>query len=153
LEKGATRSFHRSHSRRKQNTHLADEIIEEESPGILNWALEGLKEWHKIGSKPPTLVLVATEEYRKESDSIGAFIGACCQITPAAACSNKDLRHEYTKFCGENDFDIERQNEFSLYLKRMEGIRWKKSGRGVIWHGIELLREDENDMWCGELRL
>jgi hypothetical protein len=88
-------------------------------------------------------VAEATEEYRKESDSIGAFIDARCQITPAGACYNKDLRQEYTRFCADSGFDIERQNEFSIYLKRTEGIRWKKGRRGVIWHGIDLMPEGE----------
>jgi phage/plasmid primase, P4 family, C-terminal domain len=69
----------------KRIARLAEELIEEELPGIFNWALEGLWEWHKIGSSPPAIVAEATEEYRKESDSIGAFIDARCQLAPAGA--------------------------------------------------------------------
>ena len=126
-------------SKEKQNPQLADELIKEELPGILNWALAGLKEWHKIGSKPPSIVVKATEEYRKESDSIGAFIDARCQITPTGACYNKILYQEYKRFCDDTGFDIESQKEFSVYLKKTKGIRWKKSYRGVVWHGIDLI--------------
>ena len=110
-------------------------------PGILNWALVGLKEWHEIGSNPPSIVLEATEEYRRESDSIGAFIDARCQITPAGGCYNKVIRPEYKRFCDDTGFDIESQKEFTAYLKRTEGVRWKKSKRGVVWHGIDLIPE------------
>jgi P4 family phage/plasmid primase-like protien len=45
-----------------------------ELPGILNWALEGLRKWQESGLSVPKAVKEATEEYRRESDSIGQWL-------------------------------------------------------------------------------
>jgi putative DNA primase/helicase len=45
-----------------------------ELPGILNWAIEGYQEWRKDGLNAPAAVKAASEEYREESDKIGAFL-------------------------------------------------------------------------------
>ena len=91
-------------------------------------------------------MLDATEEYRRESDSIGAFISARCRITPTAACYNKTLYQEYKRFCDDTGFDIESQMEFSAYLKRRKGIQWRKSKHGVVWHGIDLILDEDEKL-------
>lgn len=45
-----------------------------ELPGILNWALEGYALWRKQGLDAPQVVRAASEEYRQESDKLGAFL-------------------------------------------------------------------------------
>ena len=49
-----------------------------ELPGILNWALEGLRMWEEVGLSPPECVTSATGTYRAESDSVGQFVEVCC---------------------------------------------------------------------------
>ena len=126
----------------KQDPHLSDKL-KEELPGILNWALVGLKDYLQNGSNPPAAVLKATEEYRKESDSIGRFLEEYCEMVPGGVVWNKDLREAYKKFCEDMGFDTERQNEFTKRLKNTEGIQWERSRSGVIWHGINLNFDDK----------
>lgn len=45
-----------------------------ELPGILNWAVEGYALWRKQGLAAPEIVRAASEEYRQESDKLGAFL-------------------------------------------------------------------------------
>ena len=45
-----------------------------ELPGILNWALEGLKAYRKEGLSPPPAVLDATKEYRQDMDLVEQYI-------------------------------------------------------------------------------
>jgi len=56
----------------------ADDTLESklvaELPGILNWALEGLRMWHKQGLGSCKAIDAATEEYRQESDVIGQWL-------------------------------------------------------------------------------
>jgi putative DNA primase/helicase len=56
----------------------ADDTLETklvaELPGILNWALEGLRAWHAQGLGSCRAVDQATEEYRQESDIIGQWL-------------------------------------------------------------------------------
>lgn len=56
----------------------ADDTLETkligELPGILNWALEGLRMWHVQGLGSCKAIDIATEEYRQESDVIGQWL-------------------------------------------------------------------------------
>ena len=49
-----------------------------ELSGILNWALEGCREWQKKGLQPPAGVVNATASYQAEMDVIGQFISDRC---------------------------------------------------------------------------
>ena len=65
------------------------------------------------------------------------------KIIPSGGCYNKVIRPEYETFCADIGFDIESQKEFTAYLKKTEGVRWKKSYRGVVWHGIDLIPDED----------
>lgn len=61
-------------SSRKSNE--IDQMIEEESPGILIWAIEGFRRWYDRGDFDyPAEVLSATEEYREEHFKVEALVG------------------------------------------------------------------------------
>ena len=45
-----------------------------ESPGILNWAVEGLMRWERDGLGLPASVRATTVEYRSEMDTVGQWI-------------------------------------------------------------------------------
>lgn len=54
-----------------------DEFVSDlmtEGPGILNWLISGLLEYMEVGLDVPVSVLAATDEYRKDSDPVGAFL-------------------------------------------------------------------------------
>jgi putative DNA primase/helicase len=60
------------------NKNLAAEL-QAEWPGILQWAVEGCREWQRIGLAPPKAVTDATEEYLESQDLIGAWLEDCCE--------------------------------------------------------------------------
>jgi len=50
-------------------------LIDNEGPGILNWLLEGSRAyWADKKLDEPRIVRAATDEYRKEQDTVGRFI-------------------------------------------------------------------------------
>jgi putative DNA primase/helicase len=53
-----------------------------ELPGILNWAIEGLRAYLKEGLNPPPAVLDATKEYRQDMDVVEQWIDGRCDIDP-----------------------------------------------------------------------
>jgi putative DNA primase/helicase len=57
----------------QRNPHLDKEFLTE-LPGILNWCLRGLAEWHARGLPMPKAVMQATEAYREDSDVLGEFL-------------------------------------------------------------------------------
>ncbi len=65
----------------KVDKQLGDKLWAERS-GILNWLIDGLTEYLELGGlHPPVEVTAATQEYREESDTIGAFVRAALEIT------------------------------------------------------------------------
>jgi putative DNA primase/helicase len=56
------------------------ETLKSELPGILRWAIEGCELWLEETLRPPQDVLIATAQYRKESDILGAFLTECCEV-------------------------------------------------------------------------
>lgn len=55
--------------------------LREEAAGILSWLVNGCIDYLNFGLNPPEKVLLATKEYREDSDPIGAFIRAACIVT------------------------------------------------------------------------
>jgi P4 family phage/plasmid primase-like protien len=60
--------------------------LQAELPGILAWAVRGCLEWQEVGLLPPASVLAATNSYREDQDTFGAFlrdhtiVGAGCSV-------------------------------------------------------------------------
>jgi putative DNA primase/helicase len=81
---------------------LLAEKLRAELPGILRWALAGCREWRKQGLRPPAGVRVATEEYRVESDTIGAFVAECCDVDSKAQSPAGHLYKAYVTWAQEN---------------------------------------------------
>lgn len=115
-----------------------EKVLYSELPGILNWALEGLKEYLESGLAAPKVVLDATNEYRIENDSLEQFISECCEVDKLTACKNTDLYGAYLAFCDMSGIKALSQTKFSPELKTREGISSTKSKHGVNWTGIAL---------------
>jgi len=112
--------------------------LQEELPGILNWALEGLQDYLQNGMLTPEAVQEATEEYRKENDSIEAFLVECCEIGKLKACKNVDLYGQYQNFCRMSGLTALSQHKFSPEMKNRTGISSNRNMCGVFWKGVDL---------------
>lgn len=63
------------------------EKLKTEGAGILNWALEGLRQWQQHGLKAPNKIEAATAAYRDEMDIIGDWLNDHCET--GAGCTVK----------------------------------------------------------------
>lgn len=60
---------------------LAEKLIQNELPGIFNWAVSGLREYYKLGSlQPPKVIAEATQRYKEDQDILHDFIDQYCEI-------------------------------------------------------------------------
>lgn len=60
---------------------LAEKLIAQELPGIFNWAIEGLKDYYRLGSlTPPKVIAEATQQYKEEQDILHEFIEDYCEL-------------------------------------------------------------------------
>jgi len=61
------------------NKDLADELVEQEGPGILLWMIQGCVKWQREGLNAPEAVKVATESYFTSQDTMGEWLRDCCE--------------------------------------------------------------------------
>lgn len=57
---------------------LSEKLLAERD-GIMAWAVDGCREWQRIGLKPPAAVSAATEEYFEAEDALGRWLDEACQ--------------------------------------------------------------------------
>ena len=83
----------------KRDPNFREKFLIPELAGILNWALEGLKEYQRIGLAPPDAVMGTSQEYREGMDIVGRWIDECCDLDPDWPATNSEIYTRATN-CG-----------------------------------------------------
>ena len=90
--------------------------LQTELPGILAWAIQGCLDWQRHGLPTPEEVAKATEDYRTEQDTLGAFIAECCEEDPDAYVAVTALYHAFSEWCKEQSERPLAKTEFGSRL-------------------------------------
>lgn len=122
-----------------QDKHLKHKLFAE-LPGILNWALEGLRGWQEHGLKPPQEVESATSGYRAEMDTLQVFIDDCCFVNSAVSAKFSDLYDAYERWGGDS---ISRR-AFGQQLTERGYSSDRGTGNVAIRRGIALLTDPDD---------
>jgi putative DNA primase/helicase len=125
-----------------RDIHLSEKLLKEGS-GIMNWMLDGLREYQRIGLAEPEEVQTATSEYRENEDTLGDFFKDRCLIETTATCESTDLYLDYTKWMGMEapDEKVKSQRIFGFEMNDRGFKRDRDSATGrKIYHGIRLKR-------------
>jgi putative DNA primase/helicase len=108
------------------------EKLKGELPGILNWALEGLK---RIGEMkgdflaPPDSVRHSIAEYRSENDNVADFIDAACVRDGESKIMAGELYERYVSYAENSGSEPLNKITFMKSLTRMDiGIHKKANG-------------------------
>jgi putative DNA primase/helicase len=120
----------------KQDKHLEIKLREEAS-GILNWLLEGTARWKREGLKAPSVVLMATDEYRGEMDVIGNFLKERCVQQKELTIRIRELYKAYTDWCDENNEHAVSERFLSMRLKE-NGFQQSRTAEARFWVGVGL---------------
>lgn len=75
-----------------------EEKLKAELPGILNWALAGLHDWHDGGLREPQAVKIAVEAHRTTEDKFGQFLANRCR--PGKGVKKTALKEAYKEWEG-----------------------------------------------------
>lgn len=118
----------------KQDLHLKDKLLRE-LPGILNWALEGCRDWRKNGLSMPERVAKATAEYRAEMDVLAGFLEEELEQDPAAEIPAKRLYDLYTLWAEHAGEKVLSQHALAYRLKE-RGFYLQKHPDCNYWQGI-----------------
>jgi P4 family phage/plasmid primase-like protien len=116
--------------------------LKAEASGILNWALEGLRQYRKRGLSAPQEVREATQDYRSEENIVQQFLDARCIVDSNAQPSPEGNQWWSTP--------VELQTAFRDFCVS-QGIRFYrlKLKETLEQLGFRQERTHSNRYWCG----
>ncbi|MEK7172614.1 MAG: phage/plasmid primase, P4 family [Patescibacteria group bacterium] len=122
---------------KKDKAQIKRELNNELS-GILNWALEGLRNLNKESFDEPNTVKHATEQYFLENDLIYDFLEEKCELGQNYQIEKGKLYSAYLEHCKKNAIKEISKNKFGgrMVEKGFNENRDKKANR--IWLGVTL---------------
>lgn len=134
-----------------RDIYLRDKL-EKEASGILNWALEGLRDFIGNGNKlcrcKSSSALM--DEYRKRYDTFYAFVSTCCEVTKNKSdyIKKAEFEDEYERFCIANDLTAifkrnikDRAASQGITLRNLHGIQ--------VYRGIRLKSDVAQEQLAG----
>jgi P4 family phage/plasmid primase-like protien len=135
----------------KRDKMLADQIIANELPGVLNWALVGMRRYVARGYEfqLPAVVVKATEQMQRNSDIIGLWLTECVEIdvTKIEAPWREDAKSlvsSYRDWAAQNGHKPKSTKTLYGDLRRRYGFdeKWPMASSGkYIATGCKLLRD------------
>jgi len=126
----------------QQDKNLLPKLLGE-ADGILNWALLGLKAWRQEGLGMPAAIRDATEDYRREMDSLGGFLSERCEISPNHAVAASELYEAYLEWA---DLNGEEQMTQATFGRSLSERGFERVKRGTIHRtGLRLALRTEMD--------
>lgn len=113
-----------------------------EAPGILNWMLDGLRDWQEDPRWIADTVITSTTAYREEQDILAEFLAERCEFSPRASIPVNELYENYVQWCGK-EAPIGKTT-FGRNL-RGRGIQQKPMGHDTRkhWLGIRISTDQE----------
>lgn len=111
--------------------------LKTELPGILNWALEGLRAWHDQGIGTCRAVREATEDYRSESDIVAQWLEEHTESGNSYYMPATAAYKSYHAWCIDTGV---RPFSMTLWGRRMaeKGFIKERSRSGVVYHCLRI---------------
>jgi len=115
--------------------------IRKEAPGILNWALEGLRRLNKRGDFDlPHSVRWAVEEFEGVADTEARFVAEVCETGSNLAVRPSDLYVAYSDWCKFNGFIPKNATNLAKDWERL-GFHKRKADGKRFWVGLRIDKE------------
>ena len=112
--------------------------IANEGPGILAWALEGLRRLRKRGHfLIPSCVEEASQQFQKKNDVPAAFVEECCDTGPDCKASADELYRAYKTWCEDNGHRPQSSTALAEEWTRLGFQRYRANGR-TFYRGVSL---------------
>ncbi|MGW2706660.1 DNA primase family protein [Streptomyces sp. NPDC001340] len=129
--------------------NLADILVTEEGPGILNWLIEGARRYLG-GDKDltgPERVRIATTAYAETEDHTGRFLGESCRMEPDLRAEQAQLYAAYRGWCQNEGAPAISSRAFAARVREVVGLASPKemilSNQRKYYPGIGLLAYEE----------
>lgn len=141
--------FERVVSDDRKIDNLADILVAEEGPGILNWLIDGARRY-LAGDKDltgPARVRIATTAYAETEDHTGRFLDECCALHPDHRAEQTGLYAAYKSWCQNEGAPAISSRAFATRVRELVGLASPKemilSNQRKYYPGIGLLDEEK----------
>ncbi len=126
--------------------NLADKLLAEEASGILNWAVEGYRQWKEVGLKAPDLVKQATDRWRESEDWLARFLEEHAEPTtsPHEFAKKADVFERFKRWSDSNHEGRGVSDKVFSQEMRKKGYDdakqvWRDGKAVRVWHGLRLV--------------
>ena len=92
----------------------------ENMSGILNWCLDGLLEYRRIGEHPPQAVRCATSAYQQNSDKIAMFLQETMELVPGTNTAGAAAYEVFKTWCNDVGFGVDSKSSFFGELRNRD---------------------------------
>jgi putative DNA primase/helicase len=130
----------------QRDPRITERLLEERA-GILNWMVDGLRQYHAQGRRlrPSDKVLAATAQFRSESDVLGRFVAQEMRVDPLGTIERTVLYKIYLKWC-EDEGEKPVSNRAVIKYLRERGFGERKLGGAMCWTGIRIKSATEAEV-------
>ncbi|WP_199550962.1 phage/plasmid primase, P4 family [Streptomyces sp. N35] len=129
--------------------NLADILVSEEGPGILNWLIMGARRYLS-GDKDlhgPERVRIATTAYAETEDHIGRFFAESCRLDHGLRAEQSGLYAAYGSWCHKEGAPAVSSRSFAARVRETLGLESPKqmilSNQRKYYPGIALTADEE----------
>lgn len=112
--------------------------LKEELPGILNWAIEGLKEWQRIRLGTAKAIEEASENYRKESDLLQQWLDENTSLNENEETPCSEAYAYFREWCINSGYPVWSKNSFGRGMTE-KGFERKSDGKARSYTGLVML--------------
>ena len=123
----------------EQRENFAQQIIEQEGPGVLQWMVEGAVRVTNAGFHEPESVKLSTLEYRHEEDHIAKFVDERIMVAANGTATKTAVFNAYRDWCIENGEKPISQNALNREIRSRLNTSETSAGGARMFAGIELL--------------
>lgn len=125
-----------------KDTGLKDRLMQQ-LPGILNWALEGAREYAENGLTVPEHLFQVKDDRKTDFDPMASFLDICVEREDDALIAAADLRKAYESFCESQGEDTISKTAFGRRLEQMgiEKDAAASKARGLVFRAGATLTE------------
>lgn len=114
-----------------------------EMTAILNWAVEGYREWQRIGLAEPETVKMQRDTYRKEMNPIEVFLEECCVAEEGEREKSADVYRVYNAWAKENNQYV---LDSTRFVKEMENKFQRRKISTYFYLGVRLKVHHNDDV-------
>jgi len=137
-------------NQRQANRNLKDEILEEESPGVLAWLVRGYQKYRAEGVHPPETIVEATTRYREQEDRVLQFKNDCIVDSPGNDVTGSDLYDVFRQWFERNHG--RKVPSITIFGKMAARNFIKSRSSRVRYLGIDFNDECRRNFQCPEQR-